>query len=177
MQFAYLYLSHPDYLDDSTWHPRRHARPTPSDRPQPDERPMQSLRDFSDVQVMTRGVEVAGEVRDEEGQPIQGAEVGWLEADKNDTFHHDMATTTTDAHGRFRFPHARPGRLVLQVKATGHAPELKPVEAKAGAGPVAIRLGPAHTIRGRVVDQGPADPRCLRRDRHLAHFPIARRLP
>ena len=41
---------------------------------------------------------------------------------------------------------------MLQVKAKGHAPELKPVVAKGGSGPVAIRLGPAHTLTGRVVD-------------------------
>ncbi len=29
MQFAYLYLSHPDYVSDDEFHPRRHGRPTP----------------------------------------------------------------------------------------------------------------------------------------------------
>ena len=40
MQFAYLYLSHPDYLADDNMHPRRHGRPRPADPPQPDEKPM-----------------------------------------------------------------------------------------------------------------------------------------
>ena len=83
---------------------------------------------------------------------MPGAEVGWLEAVQNHTFHHDVVTTATDEQGRFRFPHARPGRLVLQVKAKGHAPALAPVVAGAGADPVAIALGPAHTLAGRVVD-------------------------
>ncbi|MGO9914550.1 MAG: carboxypeptidase regulatory-like domain-containing protein [Isosphaeraceae bacterium] len=152
MQFAYLYLSHPDYLADDSMHPRRHGRPRPSDPPRPGEKPMEPLRDFSDVQVMMRGIEVAGEVRDEQVKPIPDAEVGWLEAQQHHTFHQDMPTTTTDALGRFRFANARPGGLVLQVKARGHSPELKSVDAKAGSGPVTIVLGPARTLAGRVVD-------------------------
>src|SRR5262249_33998818 len=31
------------------------------------------------------GAEVAGEVRDDQGKPIEGAEVGWIEPDKNYT--------------------------------------------------------------------------------------------
>lgn len=152
MQFAHLYLRHPDFLADNEIHPRRHGRPRPTDAAHAEEKPMETLRDFSDVQVMTRGVEVAGEVRDERGRPIPGAEVGWFGADQHDTFHHDIPTTAADAAGRFRFPHVRAGRVVLQVMAKGHAPELKPVEAKAGAGPVAVTLGAARTLEGRVVD-------------------------
>ncbi|MFO0891524.1 MAG: carboxypeptidase regulatory-like domain-containing protein [Isosphaeraceae bacterium] len=152
MTFAYLYLSHPDYLDDTDAHPRRHGKPLPSERPDPDEKPMDPLRDFSDVQVLTRGVAIAGNVRDAQGQPVAGAEVGWLEDGKQDTFHDDMPTTMTDAAGRFRFPHARPGSLVLVTQAKGHSPEITPVEAKADAAPAVITLGPPHTIRGRVQD-------------------------
>ncbi len=152
MTFAYLHLKHPDYLTDDSMHMRRHGRPTPSTSVHPEEKPMEGLRDFSDVQIMTRGVEIAGEIRDDLGRPIPGAEVGWLEVKDHDTFHDDMPTTTADEKGRFRFPHVRSGKLVLQVKAKGHAPELKPVEAKAGAEPVAIDLGPARTLEGRVID-------------------------
>ncbi len=155
MQFAYLYLSHPDYVSDDNYHPRRHGHPTPSMPAQPDERPLQALRDFSDMQVMTRGAEVAGEVRDERGKPIEGAEVGWMEADKNQTLRlDDSAMMTTDRQGHFRFANARPGRLMLQIKARGHAPELTPVVGKVAANPdpVTIRLGPAHKLEGRVVD-------------------------
>ena len=113
---------------------------------------MEGLRDFSDVQVMTRGVEVAGDVRDEHAHPVAGAEVGWLEASHHQTFHDDMPTTTTDQNGRFRFPHARPGELMLQVKATGHAPGLATVHAQDQGKAVSITLGRAHTLEGRVVD-------------------------
>jgi protocatechuate 3,4-dioxygenase beta subunit len=154
MQFAYLYLSHPDYVSDDNYHPRRHGRPNRSQATQPEERPLPALRDFSDVQVMTRGAEVAGEVRDEQGKPIEGAEVGWIEADKNHTLPPEVSPTTTDGQGRFRFANARPGLLMLQVKAKGHAPEMTPITGKAGANPdrVTIRLGPARQLKGRVVD-------------------------
>lgn len=152
MTFAYLYLSHPDFLADDSAHPRRHGLPTRDIPAAPDDRPLQALRDFSDVQVVSRGVEVAGEIQDARGKPIDGAEVGWLEADRQDTFHHDLPTTTTDAQGRFRFPHARPGRLVLQVKAGGFAPELTHVAAQARTEPVTIRLQPARRMEGRVTD-------------------------
>ena len=42
----------------------------------------QGLRDFSDVQVMTTGVSLAGKVTDEHDKPITGAEVGWLESER-----------------------------------------------------------------------------------------------
>ncbi len=151
MTFAYLYLSHPDFLNDG-WHARMHGRPIPSNPPQPGEKPMQGLRDFSDVQVLTRGVGVAGEVRDKEGMPIPNAEVGWLDAERHDLFHSYLSLTTTDSNGRFRFAHARPGDLVLQVKANGHAPELSFVQATHDADPVTIVLGPSQRLTGRVVD-------------------------
>jgi len=152
MTFAYLYLSHPDYLGDSGVHARTHGRPIPSDKPQPDEKPMQGLRDFSDLQVMTRGVEVAGEVRNKEGKPIANAEVGWLEAADWHLPHDYLRLTTTDKNGRFRFPHARPGELVLQAKAGGFAPELVSVVAKEKPRPVTIVLEPGRTLTGRVVN-------------------------
>ena len=138
MKFANLYLSHPDYLSDDQFHPRRHGRP--SGPPQRDDLPMEALRDFSDVQVMTKGVEILGKVVDEKGRAVQGAEVGWLRVDRHETFHSDMPTTTTDAEGGFRFPHVEPRPLVLQVKARGHAPELKAVEAKPGPSPSSSSL-------------------------------------
>ncbi|MDG3006067.1 carboxypeptidase regulatory-like domain-containing protein [Paludisphaera mucosa] len=153
MTFAYLYLTHPDFVSDGPLDARRHGRPDVGGQPAFDTQPMASLRDFFDVQVMTRGVEVAGEVRDPQGRPIRGAEVGWLVGGRENTvFHGDLPTTSADAQGRFRFPHVQPGRVGLQVKAAGHAPEFQFVEAKDGAAPVAISLRPASSLSGRVVD-------------------------
>ncbi len=152
MKFAYLYLSHPNYLCDDRQHPRRHGRSNPDVPPQPGDQPLAGLRDFSDVQIMTVGVPLAGTVADLQGNSVAGALVGWIEADASNIAASSMPTTTTDADGRFRFPHVRPGRLVVLVKAKGHAPGLKGVEAKEGSGAVAVRLGPPHTVAGRVVD-------------------------
>ena len=152
MKFANLYLTHPDYLADDQFSPRRHGQPTPTTTPQPGDLSMDGLRDFSDVQVMTRGAEIAGKVVDAQGQPIRGAEVGWLGADRRDTFHQHMPTMATDAAGNFRFPHVTPGRTVVQVKAAGHAPELKTIEARPEVEPVTITVGDPHTLAGRVVD-------------------------
>ena len=149
MTFAYLYLSHPDYLSDNGLHPRRHGRPTQSDVAQPDEKPLAGLRDFSDVQVMARGVELSGKVVDQRATPVPGAEVGWMPEDERNTFHDSLATTHADAAGRFRFPNVRPGKVMLQVKAKGHAPALKAVEP---GNAVIVKLEAPHTLRGRVVD-------------------------
>lgn len=152
MQFAYLYLSHPDFLADGESHPRRHGRPRKTDPASPDEQPMERLRNFTDVQVMSRGVPIAGEVRDGTGKAVADAEIGWFEAEGFEPFHHSLITTASDANGRFRFAHVRPGRVVLQVKAKGHAPALKRITAKQDSDAVMLTLEHARTLKGRVVD-------------------------
>jgi len=152
MKFAYLYLSHPDYLNDDEFHPRAHGQPNPTKPPQASEQPLKGLRDFSDVEVMTRGVEVVGVLLDEREDPISGAEVTWTEADQIGNLQFSPPKAQSDAKGRFHFPHARAGKLLLVAKAKRHAPELKRVEAKEGMELVTIKLGPARTVSGRVVD-------------------------
>ena len=154
LTFAYLYLSHPDYLSDGHGHPREHGKPR-RDMPSPaKDQSLEGLRDFSDVQVMTTGVSLEGKVTDEQDKPIAGAEVGWLDGDGRNTFHHDVPVTATDARGYFRFPHVRPGPLAVQVKAKGHAPAIKPLNAIDLAGHLTLKLGPPHVLSGRVVDSG-----------------------
>ena len=97
---------------------------------------------------MTAGVSLAGKVTDEQDQPIAGAEVGWLEENGQTTFHDRMPVTSTNAAGRFRFPHVRPGKLVIQVKAQGHAPELKPLDAIDMEGHLTVKLGPPRIFVG-----------------------------
>ncbi|MHC5543019.1 carboxypeptidase-like regulatory domain-containing protein, partial [Singulisphaera rosea] len=151
MTFANLYLSHPDYLADDGEHARRHGSPTPRSQPDPGNKSLEALRDFSDVQVLKKGVEVSGEVVDEHGKPVPGAEVGWFRQSALETFHSDLATMATDDRGRFRFPQVPTGKLVLQVIARGHAPALSVVEARAGGGSSKIELGPGKTLTGRIV--------------------------
>ncbi len=154
MQFIHLYLSHHDYLSDDGWHAREFGQPRSSGPAERGKKELEELSDFSDVQVMARGVEVAGVVQDEAGKPVAGAEVAWLEPGRSRmTFHHDLNTiATTDGSGRFDYANVRPGRIVVQVKAKGHAPGLVPVEAKANTPPLVIKLEPSRTLAGQVVD-------------------------
>ena len=154
LTFAYLFLSHADYLSDGDGHPREHGKPRP-DMPSPaNDQSLEGLRDFSDVQVLTAGVSLEGKVTDEQDKPIAGAEVGWLDEDGRNAFHDDVPVTTTDARGYFRFPHVRPGPLAVQVKAKGHAPAIKPLNAIDLAGHLTLKLGPPHVLSGLVVDSG-----------------------
>ena len=92
---------------------------------------------------------MTGRVLDEAGQPIAGARVA-----RGSDLRGNEATgeATTDAAGQFSMPGVPPGALILTVQAHGHAPELKSLTAGPGPPPVEFRLGPGHTIRGRIVD-------------------------
>lgn len=161
MSWAYLYLSHPDFLADTDQTPRPHGRIDPASEPSPNEQPFAALRDFTDVQVMKKGLRVEGRVVDESGKPIGGAEVGWLLLDRNYAFQPNVPKTQTDAAGNFALPHTRPGQIVLQIKARGHAPDVKTVTTKVGLEPLAIKLDRPHVMSGRVVDtKGAPIPGC-----------------
>ncbi len=152
MKFAYLYFAHPDYVADQQTHPRAFGQPKSEEPWVPNDPALKPLRDFSDVQVMTRGIALAGKVVDKQGRPIANAEVGRLEPTRLETFYWDMPKTTTDAAGRFEFPHVKPGKYLLQVKVRGHAPELKVVTAAKTPEEVSIELAPPHLLSGRFVD-------------------------
>ena len=152
MTFAYIYLSHPDYVADEQSHPRTHGQPQEGKPRSPDDPALEGLRAFSDVQVMKRGVAIVGQVTDQKGNAVADGEVGRIEAHHLDTFSWDMPTTRTDRQGRFAFPHVRPGKYALQVKARGHAPELKLVTAAEKSEPVSIALAPPRVLSGRFVD-------------------------
>jgi protocatechuate 3,4-dioxygenase beta subunit len=139
MKFVNLYLEHPDYLSDGVQTARAYKPPTAA------------LRHGTDVQVMTRGIPLSGRVRDDQGRPIAGATV-LSTPNPGLVFQEELPATLTDAEGRFRFPHAKPGKVALIVRARGHAPGLVEVEADASLAPVESQLGPARSLTGRVVD-------------------------
>ena len=149
MTFAYLYLDHPDFLSDGSIPTRTFGSPE-GRTPHPKE--LAPLRDFSDVQVMKRGVAIRGRVADRRGRPIPGASVAWLKESERMGFGNDLPATLADAEGRFTIPHVPPGDLVLVARARGHAPEIVPIAAKADAKETEIVLPPAKTLSGVVVD-------------------------
>jgi beta-lactamase regulating signal transducer with metallopeptidase domain/protocatechuate 3,4-dioxygenase beta subunit len=152
MTFAYIYLSHPDYVSDDAAHPRRHGSPMPEIKPQRGEQPLAGLRDFSDVQVMKTGVSLAGKIVDGQNKPVVGAKVGWIPVDERTTSYAWMPVTSTNASGRFRFAHVRPGAPAIQVTAKGYAPELKTLDSIDMAGHLTIMLCAPRSLSGRVVD-------------------------
>jgi len=152
MTWAYLYLSHPDFLADTDQNPRVHGRIDANREPTPNEQPFQGLRDFSDVEVLKKGIRIAGRVVDETGKPVAGAEIGWIRVAGRYSLQLDVQKATADADGHFALPQTRPGQVVLQLKAPGHAPVLKVVTAKEGLEALSITLGRPYVMTGRVVD-------------------------
>lgn len=131
-----LRLRHPDYADEGL-----SGSAVPS---------VEKLRDRTAVMVMKKGITVEGQVLAADGKPIAGAKVA-----QGDTRFVEPAypTTTTDAEGKFRFVHCKPGQMILTVRAKGHAPDLRRIMVAPDLGPVDFTLEPAKRISGRVVDQ------------------------
>jgi beta-lactamase regulating signal transducer with metallopeptidase domain len=143
-----IYVQHPDYVSDYL---PRGVLPTPViERP-----PLKELFDQTAVMVMADGKRIEGQVTAAQtGSPIPGARISlsdanWLEE----------ARATTDEDGRFAIAGInRTGnapissnRLALIVQAAGYAPEL--IEVEKMSGPLTIRLRPAGSIHGKVVDE------------------------
>ena len=100
---------------------------------------------------MTAGVSLAGRVTDEADKPINGAEVGWLEANGQSTFHASMPVTLTRADGRFRVP-ARPDWAALAPgEGEGHAPSSS-LDELDRAGHLTLELGRPRSVWGRILD-------------------------
>ena len=131
------------------------AGESPPGSPPASDHPLAGLRNFSDVEVMTAGVSLAGTVTDERDKPIVGAETGWLDGDGNNPLSYpSMPVTWTNAAGQFRFPHIRRGPLVVQIKAKGYAPELKRFNANDNTRDLTVKLRAPRSLSGQVVDSG-----------------------
>ena len=97
---------------------------------------------------LQRGTTVAGQVLDAKGQPLKGASaILGLE-----TLGDGGTKTTTDAHGRFELKRCAGGPSAVTVQAEGFAPQCQRIIVAQGKTPLSLRLEPAATIRGRVVD-------------------------
>jgi peroxiredoxin len=136
LAYIRIWLTHPNYVDDQAYYTREPP-------------PIEELRATRAVMVMEKGVDITGQVVDFTGQPIAGARVGQGSGSRRGI---KYPRTETDAAGEFEFKSTRPGRVLLTVQAENYAPELREIDVRHGMMPVAFRLEPAGTIRGRVVD-------------------------
>ena len=112
--------------------------------------------------ILDEGIAVSGRVLDDRGRPIVGATVG-LGADRQ-IWKANSPSVTTNAEGRFRFGHLLPGTHTLTA-CSGTRPELADVVVAPDMKPIDFRLGPGHSLRGRVVDRDG----CRRRSHHSGH--------
>jgi protocatechuate 3,4-dioxygenase beta subunit len=99
---------------------------------------------------LARGAAIAGTVRDADGQPVEGAEVG-ITGEKSDR----PRVEHTDAKGAFVFDGVDDGVWRVTAHATGFAPS-DPAEVEVrehhSASGVTLTLEPAEGLSGRVVD-------------------------
>jgi len=123
--------------------------------------PTDKLRDRSAVVILKkkgRGIPIMGTVLDRQDRPIREATVRCAPPEDKkgrsvshfESFHRE---TTTDADGQFCLFRTKPSDVVIAAQAPRHAPDMKRVAVRAGMEPVTFRLGPGHTLRGRVVNK------------------------
>jgi protocatechuate 3,4-dioxygenase beta subunit len=98
------------------------------------------------VTVLERGFAVGGHVLDAQGRPVAGANVR-----VGDMFN-DRSQSKTDARGEFLLENCPPGASTVTVQAAGYAPDLREVHPE-DQPTLELRLGPGHTLRGKVVDR------------------------
>ncbi len=103
-------------------------------------------RDLGAVIVLKRGFTVKGRVLDSEGKPLAGASVS-VGGDFS-----SRSNTKTDSGGDFVVENCQPGAQLVTVRAEGFAPDLKEIHPEDKPA-LQFRLGPGHTLRGKVVDQ------------------------
>jgi|GEM_PF-6674922 len=101
------------------------------------------------VTVLQRGLEIRGIVRRDDGIPVKGASILRGEQDCGEEY----CKTTTDEQGLFRFQNAREGKEIVTVLAEGYGPESQTVMVAQDGIDIDFVLGPARTLKGRVVDR------------------------
>jgi hypothetical protein len=106
--------------------------------------------------VVRRGIALAGTVRDRDGRPVPGARValGYAAAFAGEGGVMADITATTDAAGRYRFPHVGAGAMPVTVQAAGYAPDVRDVLVREGLPPVDFQLHPGAAMALRVIDRG-----------------------
>ncbi|RKH06142.1 carboxypeptidase regulatory-like domain-containing protein [Corallococcus sp. CA053C] len=112
------------------------------------------------------GAQLTGDVVDEDGQPVVGANLNVLPR---------MAEPAqTDSSGHFEFRALRPDRTyTLEAHHVGYEP-LERVQGKPGGPPVQVKMRRRSTFRGRVVDDSGQPVRRFRVDEHDVNSPDGR---
>jgi RNA polymerase sigma factor (sigma-70 family) len=131
-------VKHDDYVSDSGGYARRLS--------------LKTARAMTGALVLKSGLHVAGQVHDGAGRFVAGATVILAYSPSSGNF----LRTTTDAAGRFAFPHADDtsglGRWSVSVEATGFAPVWKMIVPKGEIPLLDFRLSTGKPFRGQVVD-------------------------
>lgn len=104
-------------------------------------------RDLDAVITLKRGFTVKGHVIDTQGEPVAGARVSG-----GDNWSSEPKPTKTDAQGAFVLESCPPGASLVTVLAEGFAPDLREIHPEDQPA-LEFRLGPGHTLRGKVVDR------------------------
>ena len=136
-EFVYIRVTHPDYVPTFM----QRDFPKPSDF---------MLKAGKAEIILDGGVELAGNVVDDQGRPLAGAKIG-LGADRR-IRHRHFPSALTDAEGRFRFGHVPVGTITATAQSPGCAPELVDAVITQGMKPIEFRLRPGYLIRGRVIN-------------------------
>lgn len=128
----YINLTHPDYASDDGY-----VRTLP---------PIAKLRDQTAVMVLSKGIEVGGQVVDQDGKPINKAKVAMGPGTR-------QPAATTDKEGRFLLHHQVTSAMSpLTVNAPGHAPLVQPFDSKKDVNDLQLKLQPGHVLRVRVIN-------------------------
>lgn len=101
---------------------------------------------------LVRGARIRGQVIDERGQPLSGADV-WVGLARHSG---DCLRAASDAAGRFELLGVGPGRLQLGALHQGFAEQVETFEVTSGVRglpSVIVRLGRGRTVTGTVVDE------------------------
>ncbi|MCX7009709.1 MAG: carboxypeptidase-like regulatory domain-containing protein, partial [Kiritimatiellaeota bacterium] len=104
-------------------------------------------QDEANQPVGKEGLTITGHVIGPDGKPVPAASV--MQGISRWTPH---SNTKTDKEGCFTLPKCATGELILTVEASGLAPDIRSIIVAPEIGPLEIKLGPGHTLRGRVVD-------------------------
>jgi len=126
-------ITHPEYVSFDQW---VSSSPYLKD----------TLRDFSAVMVMDRGIAVSGFVYDHQGKPIEKA---LLMTGRSGFF---SRVARTDYQGHFEFKHCKLEPLYISAQAPSKSPVLRRVLEQDLLKPLKFTLEPGHSIHLRVVD-------------------------